>query len=145
MVTRDPARLDEMASAASALVATAGPLTAVMTSPTCSPAAAAGDPAVTAAIWAPPEGAGLRLTPRNPWVLVGVVPFFRLSRRGVMRSIGMAKPTFCPSVDTAVFMPITSPLESTRGPPELPGLIGAAVCRRRARRCEPVLLPRLGA
>ena len=49
------------------------------------------------------------------------------------RSIGMAKPMPMeprePSVAMAVLTPITSPLALTSGPPELPGLIGASVCR----------------
>src|SRR5437660_9042730 len=101
-----------------------------MTSPTWRPAAVAGDPGVTAVIWAPPEGAFWMLTPRKPWLLLGTVPFFRLSTSGVIRSIAMANPTFWPSLDTAVFMPITWPPASTSGPPEFPGLIGASVWMR---------------
>ena len=51
-----------------------------------------------------------------------------------MRSMGMAKPMPCPLLETAVFMPITWPLASASGPPELPGLIGASVWIRPARR-----------
>jgi hypothetical protein len=38
-------------------------------------------------------------------------------------------PADAPDVDKiAVFMPITAPDESSKGPPELPGLIAASVC-----------------
>ncbi len=43
------------------------------------------------------------------------------------RLIGIAKPMFCASGTIAVFMPMTSPHMFSRGPPELPGLIGASV------------------
>ena len=51
-------------------------------------------------------------------------------------SIGMAKPSpieppslpaLAPMLRIAVLMPITAPVESTSGPPELPGLIAASV------------------
>ena len=56
------------------------------------------------------------------------------SMTGLADEIGIAKPTFCAGCDpvpdaTAVLMPITHPFESTSGPPELPGLMAASVCR----------------
>ena len=41
--------------------------------------------------------------------------------------MGMAKPIFCPCLETAVFTPITSPLVLKSGPPELPELMAASV------------------
>ena len=54
-------------------------------------------------------------------------PFFNWSMRGVILSIGMAKPTPWPSLDTAVFIPMTLPEASASGPPEFPGLRAASV------------------
>ena len=53
-----------------------------------------------------------------------------LIRLSISRSIvfeGMAKPTPCEPWIPAVFMPTTCPWLFSRGPPELPGLMGASV------------------
>ena len=46
---------------------------------------------------------------------------------GFAKSIGMANPMPCASVETAVLMPMTWPALLTSGPPELPGLMAASV------------------
>jgi para-nitrobenzyl esterase len=49
-------------------------------------------------------------------------------------SMGMANPIPCVPRSTIVLTPITAPESSSSGPPLLPGLMGASVCRRR---CAP--------
>ncbi len=44
--------------------------------------------------------------------------------------MGMAKPMPAPAALIAELMPITSPRMFTNGPPELPGLIDASVCKK---------------
>ena len=44
--------------------------------------------------------------------------------------IGIAKPIPCPAALMAVLIPITRPFMSINGPPELPGLMLASVCRK---------------
>ena len=46
------------------------------------------------------------------------------------RSAGIAKPIPCAPPMIAVATPIMSPWMLTTGPPELPGLIGASICRK---------------
>ncbi|MNS21726.1 hypothetical protein D3C72_534950 [compost metagenome] len=46
---------------------------------------------------------------------------------------GTAKPMPWPRAAIAVFTPITSPRKLSSGPPELPGLIGASVCKKSTR------------
>ena len=53
---------------------------------------------------------------------------------GLAESMAMAKPMFWLSSMMAVLMPTTAPLESTSGPPELPGLMAASVWIRSERR-----------
>jgi hypothetical protein len=48
-------------------------------------------------------------------------------------SMGMAKPIPVASARMAVLMPITSPFSLSKGPPELPGLIAASVCKKSTR------------
>ena len=73
-------------------------------------------------------------TPRSAWRTDPV----RISSSAIPRavSIGIAKPSpieppslpdVAPMLRIAVLMPITAPVESTSGPPELPGLIAASV------------------
>ena len=45
------------------------------------------------------------------------------------RFAGSAKFRFCPLADVAVEIPITRPWELKTGPPLLPGLIGAVICK----------------
>jgi len=52
-------------------------------------------------------------------------------------SIGMAKPIPCVPTRTAVLTPRTCPASLINGPPLLPGLIGASVCRNRCLSSSP--------
>src|SRR3954447_17306352 len=72
MLTASPALWDCTWVASAAALATLLPSTAVITSPACSPASAAGLPALTSATCAPPPAAFALVTPRYAWV-VGVV------------------------------------------------------------------------
>ena len=117
-------------------------LTAVMMSPLLSPAASAGlpemigDVAPSATIHAPALTGRLfsRATRRSSAVYRTPIhgrdngtPASACSRIGRAMSIGIANPIPAPSVEMAVLMPITAPLESTSAPPEFPGLIAASV------------------
>ncbi len=118
------------------------PLTDRMMSLRFRPARSAGLPVVTSAIRAPltssmpsaSANSGVRSpiwTPSQPretrpfWIRVSVTSF--------ASSAGMAKPmpTDPPVGDRICeFTPITLPLRSKVGPPELPRLIGASICRK---------------
>ena len=115
--------------------------TFVTTSPAASPACWAGEPAWTWPIWAPaplaapPARATLPVTPSTGLL---AVPFCMIScATRVAWSIGIAKPSPmlppwpCEPLEVAMaeLMPTTCPSRLTSGPPELPGLIGASVCR----------------
>jgi len=52
-------------------------------------------------------------------------------------SAGIANPMPCAPPATDWLIPITRPLISMSGPPELPGLIGAEVCSKPRKRCWP--------
>src|SRR5438105_15663888 len=132
-----------MVSAASALVATGWLSMATMMSPALRPADAAGELGVTVVIWAPPFWAAVIDTPRKPLPVLVTVPFFRESTSGMTRSIGMAKAMLWPLLETAVLMPITWPLASASGPPELPGLMAASVWIRPVSRSPLVCSDRL--
>ena len=101
-----------------------------MTSPTFMPASAAGADAVTPATNAPvPVVVSCVCTPRY-----ARSTFWPCSRRGTTwRTVfdGTAKPTPTlpppPAVRIALVTPMTRPIESSSGPPELPGLIAASV------------------
>ena len=54
---------------------------------------------------------------------------YRESKNVTLFSDLNGSPADAPDVDNiAVFIPITAPEESSKGPPELPGLIAASVC-----------------
>ena len=67
-----------------------------------------------------------------PWFTT-LSPAYERGKSDSIVAAGMAKPmfwVFSPSASvpaTAVFMPMTSPLESSSGPAELPGLMAASV------------------
>ena len=69
-------------------------------------------------------------TPRNVRSTMSFSPARSLLTIGLMRSMAIAKPMLLVFCRMAVFMPITSPLPLTSGPPELPGLIAASVWMR---------------
>ena len=51
----------------------------------------------------------------------------RVSLASLTTLMGIAKPMFWPSVETAVLTPMTWPALLSKGPPEYPGLIAAEV------------------
>ncbi len=80
-----------------------------------------------------------RVTPITGWVALPVLISSSATRRAWL--IGMAKPSPMeppwllpprpepsPTERMALLIPMTRAFASTRGPPELPGLIGASVC-----------------
>ena len=76
-------------------------------------------------------------TPMRPWARRPS----RIRRAATYCAVlmAMAKQRPCAGDTIAVFMPTTSPAESTRGPPELPGLRAASVWMRLSMRrpvCE---------
>ena len=77
--------------------------------------------------------------------MISPSPFWMRSMIGLAASMAMAKPMFWLSWMIAVFMPTTAPLESTRGPPELPGLMAASVWIRSASRPSGLSIERLTA
>src|SRR5207249_4807198 len=77
-------------------------------------------------------------------------PVSRSSRRTALATlIGIENPMDCASSEMNVLIPMTLPQRSTRGPPELPGLIGASVwmsaCSDRPGRSRfsPLTMPRV--
>ena len=115
------------------------PLSETTTSPGLTPALSAGLPFTTSAMSAPcvdlrPSVStmswviGCGCTPRNPRI---TRPFFSsCGRICFTTAMGMANPiVFAPPM-MAVLTPITSPRRLKSGPPELPGLIDASVCRK---------------
>ena len=100
-------------------------------------------PAISTPLFAARPGASCTDTPSQPR---SIRP---LSRRSatirVAISLGTAKPmpTDPPVGDTmAVFTAITSPSRLKVGPPELPGLIGASICRKSSNGPAPMSRPR---
>ena len=70
-------------------------------------------------------------TPNWPRMIFS--PFISFGSIALIMLLGMANPTpanWPTLVAMALFMPMTSPRMLTSGPPELPGLIGASVCRK---------------
>ena len=117
-------------------------LTLVTTSPACSPALAAAPPAVTSCSATPVEAADESLPPTlTPRAESAELPPAMISvATRIARSDGMANPIpmlpdWLPSLEPVdaieELMPMTDPLRSTSGPPELPGLIAASVCTAR--------------
>ena len=106
------------------------PLNAVITSPFLSPAFAAGEPATTSPIFAPPFVASPIRTPIHAcWT---VPPAMRVCAEAFTTSIGAANPipTFASTVPAGIWslIPITVFVAtSMSGPPELPWLIAASV------------------
>ena len=132
------------ATARSRGVATLRVSTAWITSPGFSPALAAGESVETEAISAPDASPLPRLraaamvgftgcvsTPRKPRV---TWPVFSRSATTLLTMLdGMAKPMpmLPPEGDRmAVLMPTTRPSWVNSGPPELPWLMGASICRK---------------
>ena len=114
-------------------VAIALPSMAVITSPVFSPAAAAGPPARTVPIARRcPTAESPTVTPRYAcWT---ALPAIRSSATVLTVLDGTAKPTpalalppFWSSTAIWTFVPITLPVVSISGPPELPWLIAASV------------------
>src|SRR5215213_9012055 len=118
-------------------------LTLVTTSPACRPALSAGPPETTLCSGTPTP---LGCSDSVPPTVTPSAAFFELpwSIRSVATrsatSDGMAKPMpmlpdwlfeLDPVLAIEELMPTTAPLRSTRGPPELPGLIAASVCTAR--------------
>ena len=121
------------------LSATGFPFTAVMTSPGLMPACSAGPFGTTSAMSAPcvplrPRFCtmscviGCGCTPRNPRT---TRPFsLSCGRICFTTAMGMENPMVLAPLMMAVFTPTTSPRRLKSGPPELPGLIEASVCRK---------------
>ena len=115
------------------------PFSATTTSPGLIPALSAGPPFTTSAISAPcvdlsPSVStmscviGCGWTPRKPRTTRPV--FCSCGRICLITAMGIANPMVLAPPMMAVFTPITSPRRLKSGPPELPGLIDASVCRK---------------
>ena len=139
-----PGRSDEITLPTSCALPIVVLLMPTMMSPCLTPAAAAPVPDMTLMTTAPDDTVNpysccsegvidVISTPmKAPW-LTTLSPALSCFRSDSIVASGMAKPMFCALVPsgnvpaTAVFMPMTSPLESSSGPPEFPGLMAASV------------------
>src|SRR2546426_913228 len=115
------------------------PANRTIRSPACTPARLAGPPfstdstrtarALSSSKCRARRRASGRLAPARPRKPRRTLPSFRsCSTTHFTVSIAVAKQMPCAPGMIAVLTPITSPCESTSGPPELPGLSAASVC-----------------
>ena len=102
----------------------------VNTSPTWTPAAAAGLPARTSAMVRAPSRSLTSSPSHGASAAAAKLALCTSSRSNSSRtlSIGIAKPMFSAPIAIALLMPISRPVMSSSAPPLLPWLIAASVC-----------------